>query len=314
MKPDGTALTAGFHSPCPFRLQSHRRQATADWSSTNWGQIWSCRSFTQCNSPDLNRATPIVTERGHNLYKPETREIRIRWGLTTKCLYNPSLISNILTYILCISQLSPLAAPRANWVTLKFSIWRQSREPASWNISWHSPHLLLPISEQQATISTSSFIQHSRHGLAKAEPNQITAHTEVQTHILFYSNSKCRLWNYNKIGFFFILDEMNTLSFLQWDWFLYNTGRNNICQGKFSYMQQLLSFMASWRNREALPRRQQLLFLYVTWRNTVTGVHVRHPLNLLWSKKGKSNNFQPNWQMGSIIYCFLILNAFNTFI
>lgn len=35
-----------------------------------------------------------MTESGHSLYKQETREIRIRWCPTTKCLYNLSLYLN----------------------------------------------------------------------------------------------------------------------------------------------------------------------------------------------------------------------------
>lgn len=138
VKWDGTALTAGCHTPGPFRPRSWRRRATADWSSTNWAQVWSCRSFVWCNSSDLNIVTPKVTEQGHNLYERESRGSRIGWGITRECLYNP-----LLCNILHISQLPPSAAPHANWTTLKFSIWGQSREPAYWNIFWQSRHLLL---------------------------------------------------------------------------------------------------------------------------------------------------------------------------
>lgn len=83
----------------------------------SWAQIWSHRNSIQCNSSNLNRVTPEVTEWGHSLCKQETREIRIRWGLTQNaCII--FLSTSILTEIPQISQFPPLAAPQVAWITL----------------------------------------------------------------------------------------------------------------------------------------------------------------------------------------------------
>lgn len=183
-----------------------------------------------------------MTERGQNLYKQETGEWDGGGALPRKVCRIP-LSYLISLHQLCLSVTSS-SCPSC-WGSFKFSSWGQSRE-LTWNFSWQSPHLLSSnLWAASCVFCSIFFIQHSSQGLAKAK--RLTKPLHVQRHKYTRCIIPAARTGFETITRQFLLyfRKWRTWSFLHWNWYLCNTGRSNIPQGKFSYMQQLLSFMVS---------------------------------------------------------------------